>query len=301
VHTSGIPVGAWAGAFIRLTSSIGKGSRRLRRLVPDEELVRRRAAGEPLRALAADYGVAHTTLIRYFARSEVAMRLREARRSVLAERRVARQGLAAEQREDRRLVREARQKAKAQAAEARARAAWVAAASARPPRGSDFAEWLDDRDARQSLTRAERRSGHDEQAAAVVAQGGGIEALVQATGLRTRTNVLRLIDPTIVVGALANDAATRRSTPPAVAGLRRLAPDGELVRRRAAGEPLRTLARDYGIAHTTLSRYFARPAVASQLGLLTRKPVRSGSRATHASFHARSAGVPRASATHRRD
>jgi hypothetical protein len=45
-----------------------KRRRRLRRLVPDPELIRRRAAGEPLRGLASDYGVAHTTLGRYFVR-----------------------------------------------------------------------------------------------------------------------------------------------------------------------------------------------------------------------------------------
>jgi len=39
-----------------------KGRRRLRRLVPDAELLRRRLAGEPLRELARAYGVAHTTL-----------------------------------------------------------------------------------------------------------------------------------------------------------------------------------------------------------------------------------------------
>jgi hypothetical protein len=33
----------------------------------------------------------------------------------------------------------------------------------------------------------------------------------------------------------------------------------------AAGETFRELARDYGVAHTTLSRYFARPDVATQL------------------------------------
>ena len=47
--------------------------------------------------------------------------------------------------------------------------------------------------------------------------------------------------------------------------LRRLRPDGELYRRRAAGESLRALARDYGVAHTTLSRHFARPQAAEQL------------------------------------
>jgi len=44
---------------------------RLRRLVPDTQLLRRRAAGQPVRALASDYNVAHTTLSRYFARPEV--------------------------------------------------------------------------------------------------------------------------------------------------------------------------------------------------------------------------------------
>jgi hypothetical protein len=53
-------------------------------LVPDRELVRRRAEGEALRLLASDYGVAHTTLARYFARPEVARQLRAVRRRVPA-------------------------------------------------------------------------------------------------------------------------------------------------------------------------------------------------------------------------
>jgi hypothetical protein len=47
--------------------------------------------------------------------------------------------------------------------------------------------------------------------------------------------------------------------------LRRLHADAALVRRRAGGETLRELAVDYGVSHTTLSRYFARPEVARQL------------------------------------
>jgi len=47
--------------------------------------------------------------------------------------------------------------------------------------------------------------------------------------------------------------------------LRRLEPDAALLRRRAAGETLRLLARDYGVSHTSLSRYFARPGVVKQL------------------------------------
>jgi hypothetical protein len=64
-----------------------------------------------------------------------------------------------------------------------------------------------------------------------------------------------------------NDAAG----PPDPARLRRLLPDPELMRRRAAGETLRRLARDYGVAHTTQGRWFARPEVARQLHELRRR------------------------------
>src|SRR6266516_2763397 len=47
--------------------------------------------------------------------------------------------------------------------------------------------------------------------------------------------------------------------------LRSLRPDAELFCRRAAGETLRELARDYGVVHTTLGRYFARPESARAL------------------------------------
>jgi lambda repressor-like predicted transcriptional regulator len=202
-----------------------KRHRRLRRLVPDAELLRRRAAGETLRALAADYGMAHTTLGRYFARAEVVRQLREAgqgERRAAATRRVA----------ERRAERAIRRQAKEQAALARA----------------------------QDL-----RSRNDELAERAVEAGGGIEAVIEATGLRTRENVLRAIDPTILVHAFDNDAASAAAGPPDRARLRRLVPDPELVRRRAAGETLRRLASDYGVAHTTLGRWFDRPEVARQL------------------------------------
>jgi len=44
------------------------------------------------------------------------------------------------------------------------------------------------------------------------------------------------------------------------------------VRRRAAGETLRRLACDYGVTHTTLGRWLARPEVAKQLHQLRRRP-----------------------------
>ena len=55
--------------------------------------------------------------------------------------------------------------------------------------------------------RADLRNGHDEGAARVVAAGGGLEAIIEATDLRTRENVLRLIDPAILEEARRNDAA----------------------------------------------------------------------------------------------
>jgi hypothetical protein len=108
-------------------------------------------------------------------------------------------------------------------------------------------------------------SRNDELAAQTVARGGGVQTVLEASGLRTRENVLRLIDPVILVQALENDAAASALAEPARDRLRRLAPDPELLRRRAAGESLRGIAADYGVAHTTLHRYFQRPELARQL------------------------------------
>jgi len=240
-----------------------KRHRRLRRLVPDAELVRRRAAGETLRALAADYGVAHTTLGRYFARPELARQLREAGQSERGERRAAATRRVAERRAERAIRRRAKEQAAL--AHARTRHAAAAASARRPPR-SAYPAWLDERDTRLPLLRADLRSRNDELAERAVEAGGGIEAVIEATGLRTRENVLRAIDPAILARAFDNAAAI-----PDGARLRRLAPDPELVRRRAAGETLRRLARDYGVAHTTLGRWFARPEVARQLHELRRR------------------------------
>jgi hypothetical protein len=143
-----------------------KHRRRLRKLVPDAELIRRRAAGEPLRELACDYDVAHTTLGRYFERPEVAKQQRQARR--------------------------------------------------------------------------------------------------------------------------------RR--------LRKLVPDAGLIRRRAAGEPLRELAPDYDdVAHTTLGRYFKRPEVAKQLRAEQRAAAarRSAERRLEQEVRRKARRRPRASASRR--
>ena len=94
---------------------------------------------------------------------------------------------------------------------------------------------LDERDRRLPLLGADLRSPNDELAERAVEAGGGIEAVIEATGLRTRENVLRAIDPAILVRAFDN--AANAPAPPDRARLRRLVPDPELVRRRAREKP----------------------------------------------------------------
>jgi len=189
--------------------------RRLRKLVPDAELIRRRAAGEPLRELASDYEVAHTTLGRYFERPEVRRQLKEASEQLRAAERVAAARRAAERRQEQEVRRKARKQAAGEREqELRARAALREIAS-RPRRvRSDHAAWLDERDAREPLTRADRHSWNDETAARVVDAGGGMQDVIEATDLRTRENVLGLIDPEILTRALDNDALAQAQPPP---------------------------------------------------------------------------------------
>jgi hypothetical protein len=189
--------------------------RRLRRLVPDEALIRRRAAGEPLRELASDYGVAHTTLLRYFERPEVRKQLKEAARELRAE-----EGAAARRRAtERRLHQEVRRRAREQSASEREGARRTqtvlgAITSRRRPARTGYEAWLDERDLRRSLTRAELHSTADEIAARVVADGGGMQAVIDATGSRTLENVVRGIDPAILTQALDNDLLARAQPPP---------------------------------------------------------------------------------------
>jgi hypothetical protein len=189
--------------------------RRLRKLVPDAELIRRRAAGETFRELAPDYDVTHTTLGRYFERPEVRKQLRQASEQL----RAAQRALAARRRAERRQDQELRRKARAQAAaereqarRARAAAAEIASRGRRPR--TDEEVWLDERAARMPLTRADLHSQNDEIAAVVVAAGGGMQALIAATDLRTRENVVGLIDPAILVQALDNDLLAQAQPPP---------------------------------------------------------------------------------------
>lgn len=227
--------------------------RLLRRLVPDEALFDRRAAGESLRLLAPDYGVVHSTLGDFFRRPEGVRGLRQAR-LCLQEEREARQA------EERCLKQEVQRRALEDKEHDRRLEAWAR----RRPRRSGYPGWLDERDAPRGLSSRDRFSLSDDLAEAVVAAGGGLEQVSDATGLSTE-NALRNIDPQIMRRALANDTRFPSNARPNDRSLRRLVPDPELIRRGAAKEPLRSIAADYGVSHTTILRYFKRPAVAKQL------------------------------------
>ena len=189
-----------------------KRRRRLRELVPDEELIRRRAADEPLRDLASDYNVVHTTLGRFFERPEVVRQLRQARQEL----RAGERALASRRSAERRLELEIRRKAKEQAAaalaQARAAARTNERAQGRRPR-TGYEGWLDERDARVPWTRADLHSTHDQTAARIVAGGGGIQAIIEATDLRSLENVTRSIDPAILAQAYDNDAIAKFQSP----------------------------------------------------------------------------------------
>jgi hypothetical protein len=233
-------------------------SRSLRRLVPDQALLERRAAGESLRVLAGDYGVAHSTLLRYLRRPNVVLELREARRRLPERRKQARAKCA----RVRRLEQEVRRRAREEAKRDRALDDWT------PPQRSSsdpYLALLDHHDAPQGYISRELYSPNDRKAERAVAAGGGVEQVIKTTGLRSRENALRNIDPQIMLRALHNDARRSKIGPPDIEGLRRLAPDLDLLSRRASGEPLRQLASDYGVSHTSLSRYFRRPEVAKNL------------------------------------
>jgi hypothetical protein len=215
--------------------------------------------------LAADYAVAHTTLSRYFARKDVAAQLRHARQALEAEVRTAKARRAAERQIERTVRRQAKKEA------ALVRSFSEGDVQPRRARRSAYEAWLDEHDTRRPLLRQDLRSRCDELAARAAESGGGIDALIEATGLRTLENLVRSIDPAILVRAYDNDAAVRPSAEPDRLRLRRLSPDATLMHRRVAGEPLRRLARDYGVSHTTLGRWFVRPSVARQLDGLRRR------------------------------
>jgi len=235
-------------------------SRSLRRLVPDPGLFDRFVAGESSRSLGRDYGVSHTTIGRFMRSARATPGLDEARRRA----REQRQAQDADRADQGQAEEDVRRRAQEQERRDAELETWYRSARA-PTRGTEYMAWLDQNEAPRYLSSKERQSVNDELAEKAVAAGGGIEEVIQATGLRTWQNVYRLIDPEILVRALANQRHHTRKNQLPTAGFRRLKPDAALISRRAAGEPLRRLAREYGVTHTTLSRYLRRPAVAKEL------------------------------------
>jgi hypothetical protein len=245
-----------------------KGRRRLRRLIVDEALIRRRAAGEPLRDLARDYDVAHTTLSRYFVRPEVQKQLKEAGRQLRADQRQ----LSARRLAERRLEREVRRRAEEQAALERERQrhyrAEFAKWSSDRRAGGAYATWVHNRYEPELQLASDLHSTYDKEAAQVVGASGGTHALLAATELPALDTAAELIDPVLLAQAFDNDALERAKLPLMLTcrpRLRRLVPDAKLFRRRAVGESLRSLASDYDVAHSTLARFFAQPEVKQQL------------------------------------
>jgi len=228
--------------------------RRLRRLVPDEALFDRRVDGESLRAIAPDYGVEHTTLGDFFRRADGVLGLEEARRRLQA-------ASKARQATEEELEQDVRKRAQEDKEYDRRLEAWERGR----PRRSGYEGWLDEHDAPKGAHSRSRYSRNDDSAEAAVAAGGGVGQVIEETGLRTRENALRNIDAQIMQRALANDTKFPSNARPDDRGLRRLVPDSELIRRGAAKEPVRSIAPDYGVHHTTISRYFKRSAVAKQL------------------------------------
>jgi hypothetical protein len=236
--------------------------RRLRRLVPDEALFERRVDGDSLRALAPDYGVVPSTLSDFFRhRPEAKVGLQEARRRREVANRARQAAL-------RGLKEDVKRRAAEDAEHDSLLASWPPPGQ---PRRTGYRGWLDEHDAPHGLSSRDRFSPNDDLAEAAVEGGGGLEQVIDATGLRTRANVLRNIDPQLIKQALANDARFAWNTRPDTRGIRKLVPDRELTKRRAAGEPLRSIAEDYGVSHTTLSRYYRRPEVAKQLARAQRR------------------------------
>ncbi len=162
---------------------------------------------------------------------------------------------------------EIRRKAKQEAALTRA----FSEIDPAPARRSAKEEWFDEHDRRRPVLRQDLLSKSDELAASAVDKGGGIDAVIEATDLRSFGNIDQRIDPAILVRAYDNEALARALAVPQSSRLRRLRPDAPLLQRRGTGEPLRRIARDYGVSHTTLSRWFARSSVAAGLDELHRR------------------------------
>ena len=93
---------------------------------------------------------------------------------------------------------------------------------------SPYGAWLDERDARLPLTRAELHSQNDETAARVVAAGGGLQVVIDATGLDGGWDFSLNFG---IAGAVAGGAGVRGGAPAQrlTAGDTATTPDGALT------------------------------------------------------------------------
>jgi lambda repressor-like predicted transcriptional regulator len=201
---------------------------------PDTELLERIAAGEPVRALAREIGIVHTTLLHSLRRPEVASELSAIRQRQRAEQQSRRA-------EERRWEKELPRRAKEQEA---------------------WARELEKMDKLSGRDSADRLSTNDTVAAQIVAAGGGIQELIAATELPNRLAVYESIDPRFAQTARANDRSRPKDQLATGSGFE---PDHGMIERRAGGESLRSLASDSDVSYSTLSRAFARPHVAKQV------------------------------------
>jgi hypothetical protein len=145
----------------------------------------------------------------------VARQLRQAGRQRRAEQRAVTARRLAERRLEEEVRRKAREQAGAERELARrARAADAERASRPLPARSPYEAYLDERDERLPDRRARQHSGSDKTAARVVAEGGGIQSVIDATGLRTLENVVRRIDPAILEQAFDNDVLRQAPSAP---------------------------------------------------------------------------------------
>jgi len=82
-------------------------------------------------------------------------------------------------------------------------------------RRGGYAAWLEERDAAVPLPVPTCTAKTTTGPPASFAAGGGMQAVIEATGLRTHENALRLLDAAILAHALDNDAAPASAADPA--------------------------------------------------------------------------------------
>jgi len=150
-----------------------------------------------------------------FERARASLEIKDAEKQLRAERRALADRRAAERRLEQEIHKKASKHAAREREQARRADVAVREITSRPRRSrSSHAAWLDKRDARQPLTRADLHSQNDDIAADVVAEGGGIQDAIEATDLHTLENVTNLIDPAILKRAYDNDLLRQAQPPP---------------------------------------------------------------------------------------